>query len=161
MENPLNPVAQPKKAETYPITVKCIVDCLSDRNPDLLAFREYAHSLNINFMTREYNSRRYSEDRDIITRLPAFHIYVKKQYRNTFYPNTRPYQIMQDTVAEYKKNINKQKRTWNELYSQVKKYLYTVFHRKTAMERYHETKCQDDTKIQENTKRSRPVKNWS
>lgn len=155
MENPLNPVAQPKKAETYPITVKCIVDCLSDKIPELPAFREYAHSLNINFMTREYNSQRYSEDRDIITRLPAFHIYVKKQYRNTFYPNTRPYQIMQDTVAEYKKNINKQKRSWNELYIQVKKYLYTVFHRKTAMERYQENKCQEENRS------STKVRSWS
>ncbi len=127
---------QPKKADTYPITVKCIVDCLSDKIPELPAFREYAHSLNIQFMTREYNSKRYSEDRDIITRLPAFHIYIKKQYRHTFYPNTRPYQIMQDTVAEYKKNINT--RTWKDLYIDLKKYLSAVFHRKTAMERYQE-----------------------
>jgi hypothetical protein len=136
MENPLNPVAQPKKAESYPITVKCIVDCLSDNIPELPAFREYAHSLNIQFVTREYNSRRYSEDRDLITRLPAFHIYVKRQYRNTFYPNTRPYQIMHDTVEQYKNN--KQKRSWKDLYVDVKKYLSTVFHRKTAMERYQE-----------------------
>jgi hypothetical protein len=135
MENPMNKI-QPKKADTYPITVKCIVDCLSDKIPELPAFREYAHSLNIQFMTREYNSKRYSEDRDIITRLPAFHIYIKKQYRHTFYPNTRPYQIMQDTVAEYKKNINT--RTWKDLYVDLKKYLSAVFHRKTAMERYQE-----------------------
>ena len=125
MENPLN---QHKKAETYPITVKCIVDSLSDVHPEILPFREYAHSLNIMFVSREYNSRRYSEDRDLITRLPAFHIYVKKQYKNTFYPNTRPYQIMRDTLEEFK---NTKKRTWNDLYSDVKKYLYNVFDRKT------------------------------
>ena len=149
MENPMNKI-QPKKADTYPITVKCIVDCLSDKIPELPAFREYAHSLNIQFMTREYNSKRYSEDRDIITRLPAFHIYIKKQYRHTFYPNTRPYQIMQDTVAEYKKNINT--RTWKDLYVDLKKYLSAVFHRKTAMERYQEDKHHD---------RPTRVRSWS
>jgi hypothetical protein len=43
---------------------------------------------------------------------------------------------MQDTVAEYKKNINT--RTWKDLYVDIKKYLSAVFHRKTAMERYQE-----------------------
>lgn len=149
MENPLNHI--PHKKELYPITLKCIVDCLSDKNPEILPFREYAHSLNINFVTREYNSQRYSEDRDMITRLPAFHIYVKKQYRYTFYPNTRPYQIIHDTLEQYKKNMIK--RTWKDLYTNVKTYLYTIFHRKTAMERYHQDKHQDRTSIK--------VKNWS
>ena len=137
MENPLTPKPLPKK-EPYPITVKCIVDCISDKDPSLLPFREYAHSLNINFVTREYDSSRYSDDRDRITRLPAFHIYVKKTYRETFYPNTRPYQIMQDTVEAYKIKQNIKKKTWTSFYTNLKARLAALFHRKTAMEKYNE-----------------------
>jgi hypothetical protein len=150
MENPLTPKPLPKK-EPYPITVKCIVDCISDKDPDLLPFREYAHSLNINFVTREYDSSRYSDDRDRITRLPAFHIYVKKTYKETFYPNTRPYQIMQDTVEAYKKQ-NIKKKTWTSFYTNLKTRLAALFHRKTAMEKYNES-VQADNK--------RRVVNWS
>jgi hypothetical protein len=130
MENPLHHKA-PKK-EQYPITVKCIVDCISDKDPSLLPFREYAHSLNINFVTREYDSSRYSDDRDRITRLPAFHIYIKKMYRETFYPNTRPYQIMQDTVEGYKKQIKK--KTWTSFYTNLKARLAALFRR--TVEKY-------------------------
>jgi hypothetical protein len=152
MENPLTPKPLPKK-EPYPITVKCIVDCISEVDPQLLPFREYAHSLNINFVTREYDSSRYSADRDIITRLPAFHIYIKKQYKETFYPNTRPYQIMQDTVEAYKikQNVKKQRRTWTSFYTIVKTRLAALFHRKTAMEKYNESAQID----------KRRVTNWS
>ena len=137
MENPLTPKPPPRK-EPYPITVKCIVDCISEADPQLLPFREYAHSLNINFVTREYDSRKYSADRDIITRLPAFHIYIKKQYKETFYPNTRPYKIMQDTVEAYKIKQNIKKKTWTSFYTNLKARLAALFHRKTAMEKYNE-----------------------
>ena len=150
MENPLTPKPPPRK-EPYPITVKCIVDCISEADPQLLPFREYAHSLNINFVTREYDSRKYSADRDIITRLPAFHIYIKKQYKETFYPNTRPYQIMQDTVEAYKIKQNIKKKTWISFYTNLKARLAALFHRKTAMEKYNESAQID----------KRRVTNWS
>lgn len=110
---------------------------ISEVDPQLLPFREYAHSLNINFVTREYDSRKYSADRDIITRLPAFHIYIKKQYKETFYPNTRPYQIMQDTVEAYKIKQNIKKKTWTSFYTNLKARLAALFHR-SAMEKYNE-----------------------
>jgi len=135
MENPLN--QKPKKPEPYPITVKCIVDCISDVDPQLLPFREYAHSLNINFVTREYDSWKYSDDRHNIIKLPAFHIYIKKTYRETFYPNTRPYQIMQDTVEAYKIKQNIKKRSWTSFYTDLKARLVAIFHR-TAMDKYNE-----------------------
>lgn len=152
MENPLTPKPPPRK-EPYPITVKCIVDCISEVDPQLLPFREYAHSLNINFVTREYDSRKYSVDRDIITRLPAFHIYIKKQYRETFYPNTRPYQIMQDAVEGYKISEQERihKKTWTSFYTNLKARLVALFHRKTAMEKYNESAQID----------KRRVTNWS
>lgn len=139
MENPLNAKPTPRKPEPYPITVKCIVDCISEVDPQLLPFREYAHSLNINFVTREYDSWKYSDDRHKIRKLPAFHIYIKKRYIDTFYPNTRPYQIIHDTVESYKikeqKRLNR--RSWTSFYTIAKARLVALFY-KTAMEKYNE-----------------------
>jgi hypothetical protein len=137
----------------YPITVKCVVDDLSDKNKDVQKIREYAQSLNIIFITREYNSIKYSEDRDFIRHLPAFHIYEKTYYRNTFYPNTRPYQIIQDTVNQYLEKLKKKenRRTWKAFFQEYIQTLKKVFHRKTAMERYSE----------EMAKQKITVLNWS
>lgn len=157
MENPLNQKPVPRKAEPYPITVKCIVDCISDVDPSLLPFREYAHSLNINYVTREYDSWKNSDDRHNITRLPAFHIYVKKQYKQTFYPNTRPYQIMQDTLETYKIKQQKHFRknsTWTSFYTDIKKRLFSLFYR-SAMEKYNDGKLKDEKAFHKR------VANWS
>jgi len=140
MENPLVKVPEVKEPpQKYPITVKCVVETLSEKIPDILKIREYAHSMNVNFTSREYNSRKYSDDRDRITRLPAFHIYVHNSYRNTFYLNTRPYQIIQEIVEEYKAvQERKRRRTWHTFYTEVRAYLKAAFKRKTAMEKYQE-----------------------
>ena len=139
MHNPIvllqdQPLPQKDK---YPITVKCVVDCLSDKNKEIIKIRDYAHGENVNFITREYNSSKYSEDRMVITRLPAFHIYVNSCYRTTFYVNTRPYQIIEETVTEYK-DAQEKKRLRKSWLVYLRALLKKVFHRKTAMERYQE-----------------------
>ena len=156
MDNPLVRVPElvlPKPK--YPITVKCIVDSLSDKIPDNLKIRDFAHSMHINFITREYNSRKYSEDRDYVTRLPAFHIYSHNCYRNTFYLNTRPYQIIQEMVQEYEEaqERKRMRRTWHTFYTELRAYLKSAFKRKTAMEKYQEE--------QDYQKEKRRVRDWS
>jgi hypothetical protein len=146
--NQMNPIqktvniAKPLRV-LHPITVKCIVDELSDRDATVQKIREYAQSLNIIFITREYDSIKYSEDRDFVQRLPAFHIYEKKCYRKTFYPNTRPYQIIQDTVNQYLEKLKKRenRKTWKTFFQECIQTLKKVFHRKTALERYAEEKA--------------------
>ena len=133
----------------HPITVKCVVDELSDKDTNVQKIREYAQSLNIMFITREYDSSKYSEDRDFIRHLPAFHIYEKKCYRNTFYPNTRPYQIIQDTVNQYLEKLKKRenRKTWRAFFQECIQTLKKVFHRKTALERYAEEKVRKSQAI--------------
>lgn len=146
--NQMNPIqktvniAKPLRV-LHPITVKCIVDELSDRDATVQKIREYAQSLNIIFITREYDSIKYSEDRDFVQRLPAFHIYEKKCYRNTFYPNTRPYQIIQDTVNQYLEKLKKRenRKTWKTFFQECIQTLKKVFHIKTTLERYAEEKA--------------------
>ena len=102
----MNPVIKggikPQKKEILPVHVKCIVDDLGDKDAFIPIMRDYCNKeKSILFSTREYNSSKYSEDRDIIVRLPAFHVYSNGQYMRTFYPNTRPYQHVEECIAEY------------------------------------------------------------
>lgn len=147
MNNPIHNVIERTERKIYPITVKCVVDDLSDISKDIIALRDYAHSLNILFVTREYDSRKYSNDRHYIERLPAFHIYVKTSYKRTFYPNTRPYQIIQQTVEKYIKRteeLENNKDAWyrffNKFFERVKK----LIQQKTRMEVYAEEKKKDN-----------------
>lgn len=153
MDNPLTP---PSKIviPVYPITVKCVVDSLSEKIDGITKVREYAHSMNIHFMTREYDSKKYSDDRDIITHLPAFHIYVNSSYRNTFYLNTRPYQIIQEIVEKYEASQQRRrnKRTWTSFYTDIRIYVKKLFHRKTAMEKHEENRERNSAK---------PAREWS
>lgn len=153
MDNPLTP--PPKIViPVYPITVKCVVDSLSEKIDGITKVREYAHSMNIHFMTREYDSKKYSDDRDIITHLPAFHIYVNSSYRNTFYLNTRPYQIIQEIVEKYEASQQRRrnKRTWTSFYTDIRIYVKKLFHRKTAMEKHEENRERNSAK---------PAREWS
>ena len=154
MDNPLVKTQELAVPPKYPITVKCVVDSLSEKIPDILKIRDFAHGMNINFTTREYNSKKYSDDRDHITRLPAFHIYFHNGYRSTFYLNTRPYQIIQEIVQEYQEAQERKRlrRTWNTFYTELRAYLKAAFKRKTAMEKYQEE--------QEYQKEKRRVREW-
>ena len=105
-----------------PIMVRCVVDDLSEINPEILKIKTYVHSLNLTFTMREFNSVKYSDDRNNIRRLPAFHIYENGGYRNTFYLNTRPYQIIHDTLENYKIRLSikeDKKQAWRKFFSNI------------------------------------------
>jgi hypothetical protein len=139
--NPMQKIV-PKPIEKilHPILVKCILNDLSDYNQEPIhAIRDYTLSLNAMFETRLYDSFTYGEDRNEIERLPAFHIYVKRRYINTFYTNTRPYQIIQDCVKGYLDELEKKKEAkkfWKNIYATCVKWVKKTFHRSTRMERY-------------------------
>jgi hypothetical protein len=147
MSNPLHNVIKKVERKIYPITVKCVVDDLSIITKDLIAIRDYSHSLNIVFVTREYDSSKYSDDRHYIERLPAFHIYVNTTYKKTFYPNTRPYQIIQQTLEKYIRRleqIERNKDAWYRFFNNIIERMKKLVHRKTRMEEYIEEKKKDN-----------------
>ena len=119
-----NPIVRLKKGETiqYPITVYCVVEDLSYKNDEILKLKAYVHSLNITFITREFNSVMNSDDRHNIHRLPAFHIYDRACYKQTFYLNTLPYQIIHDVLDDYKTRISikeANKKAWKRFFSSI------------------------------------------
>jgi hypothetical protein len=115
MNNPLRELMKKSEKIIHPITVKCVVDDLSKISKDIQDIRDYCHDLNIVFITREFDSAKYSDDRYRIERLPAFHIYVNKCYNKTFYPNTRPYQIIEEIVEKYIKRLEEDENNKKEI----------------------------------------------
>ena len=134
-------IALAKRKIQYPIKIYCIVDDLSDASRDTLIrqIKEHALQSKVIFSTRVYDSTKYSNDRDIITRLPAFHVYIKKVYNRTFYANTRPLDHINECVALYLKGEDEKvqrKARWLQFYERCKSFLFRLVHRETAMERH-------------------------
>lgn len=139
--NPLQkPLEKKDCSEFLPIQLCCVLDELSDYNdPHIHAIRDYAISMKIIFRSREYDSRKYSDDRDEIRRLPAYHIYVKGNRFRTFYPNTRPYQHIQEAISEYN-SILERKNLRKTRFIRFYTAFISLFRRKTAMEKAGEVR---------------------
>jgi hypothetical protein len=91
-----------------PVTVTCVVDDLAEKDKRILDMRKFCKEQRVNFQMRTFDSTKYSDDRDNIYRLPAFHITIKGNYNRTFYPNTRPYQHVLECIEIYnKRNISR------------------------------------------------------
>lgn len=86
-----------------PIKVEAVVEDRDDFNlRAVIDMRNFCREKNIEFETRIYNARKYAIDCDFIERLPAFHIFEKKVYHETFYPSEFAYQLVGEQVAAYK-----------------------------------------------------------
>jgi hypothetical protein len=134
-------IAIAKRKIQYPIKIYCIVDDLSDASRDTLVrqIKEHALQSKVIFSTRVYDSQKYSNDRDIITRLPAFHVHIKNVYNRTFYANTRPLDHINECIALYLKDEKEKvqrKAEWLKFFERCKNFLYRLVHKETAMERY-------------------------
>ena len=100
--NPLPSAATPAAPARLPLRVVCVVKALADAGADnLQAVKKFALESGLMYETREYNSWKYNHDCDYITSLPAFHLYVSGFHRATFYPDTRPLQIILDARREF------------------------------------------------------------
>jgi len=134
-------LALAKRKIQYPIKIYCIVDDLSDASRDTLIrkIKEHALQSKVIFTTRLYDSTKYSNDRDVITRLPAFHVYIKKGYNRTFYANTRPLDHINECVALYLKSEEERaerRERWIQFYERCKSFFFRLIHKETAMERH-------------------------
>jgi len=132
----------------YPVKVCCVVWNLTDANNDaqIKMIKDHAHKSNAHFITRMYDSSKYSDDRYEIKHLPAFHIYIKSSYNRTFYPNTRPLQHIDECIEAYILHVEQKKerrRRWSMLYNSFVSWLRRMSHRETRMERYERENKKD------------------
>lgn len=129
----------------YPVKVCCVVWDLSDSNGDtqIKMIKDHTHKSNAHFMTRVYDSSKYTDDRYQITRLPAFHVYIKGAYNRTFYSNTRPLQHVDECIELYIRRCettNLRKKRWLMLYESFLAWIKRMRHTETRMERYEREK---------------------
>jgi hypothetical protein len=126
----------------YPIRIYCIVRDLSDTRDELIQeIREHTQNSGAMFMTRIYDSKKFSEDCNFIERLPAFHVYRNYSYIKTFYPNTRPLQHINESIDAYIQKLETKKRQsarWNKRVLSIVAWFKKLLHRKTRMEEYEE-----------------------
>jgi hypothetical protein len=75
--------------------------------------------MDITLITREYNSWKYSDDKDNIINLPAFHVYFGAGYIKTFYPQDNYVEIIDACVKKYEASQSDMKRLvnmWNTIW---------------------------------------------
>ena len=91
--------------------VCCVVANYSDirENKTIQEVFEYTSRIGVTFAFREYNSYKYSDDRDVITNLPAFHIYFGSCYFETFYPDSKLLEELDSSLNEYEKRRKESK----------------------------------------------------
>ena len=126
----------------YPIRVECIVSDLADYNdPHIHEIRDYCNKVHVLFTTRIYDSYTYSRDRDVIERLPAFHVSIESSYNRTFYLNTRTLQHIDECITLYtekQENAKRRKQRFRTLFASALAWIRGIVHRKTMLERMKE-----------------------
>ena len=140
MENALAPKQRVSvQPERLPIKVVFVLNSLQDTvSPLVNPVREYCLQNLIFIECREYDSHRYQLDRDEIVRLPACHMFIEGAWKGTFYLNTRPYQIIEDAMYNYKKKREERlakKTRFREFWKSILRRLRDLGKRKTRMER--------------------------
>jgi hypothetical protein len=63
----------------------------------------------IEFGIRMFNSEAFWQDRECLTRLPAFHIYYKDEYEKSFYCDDDAAIMIQEVLRDFKKLSHNQK----------------------------------------------------
>ena len=102
--------SKPKPKQYSEIRVECIVYQLSDFDEILKNIRNKCHELDVLFTTRKFNSSKYSNDRNEIKKLPAFHIYIGDQYKNTINPDNDTIKNIKMELALYNDKLERKKR---------------------------------------------------
>jgi hypothetical protein len=85
--------------------VCCVVKYSSDIYQDhtINEVNKHTSKLGLKFTAREYDSWNYSNDRQVIRSLPAFHVYFDSIYIDTFYPEDNVSHLLERWIEEYGK----------------------------------------------------------
>ena len=104
--------AEERKRESfrYPYHIVCVFED-SDNNdfPIIHEVRAYCMENHLTFVGRQYNCDRYSEDIDI-NRLPAFHIFYKNSFMETYYFDIDPVHKIQLVLWAYEDEMKAKER---------------------------------------------------
>ena len=112
-------MSSPILSHFSPIHIKYIVDSVDNYDIDTYDnIIDYCAEKGYLFTMRGFDSWMYSEDRDLITQLPAIHVYVNKIHSITTYPSGKPFEQIDTCVQKYKK----EKEEWRAWAPNIQKY---------------------------------------
>lgn len=112
----------------YPISVEYVFkpDHHSE-NLSVKLIRDYCHMMNIKFSARKYDSVNIMEDKTLIEKLPALHIYIKNVHTKITYPDEDTLtsliairNVYEVVDIEYMAYVSK-KQIWNERLNSLKR----------------------------------------
>jgi len=83
---------------TIPIHVVYVTGDYIEPPEDILKFCE---TNGLRFTERHFDSIQYNDDRYEIARLPAIHVYLKKIWQMTIYPNENPIESIDVCIKQY------------------------------------------------------------
>ena len=105
----------------YPISVEYVFNL--DYNPEdamIQLIKKYCDMMNIKFCCRKYDSVKFTEDKTLVEKLPAVHVYIKNVHATITYPTDNTLDTLTvirnvyDTFdIEYMAYLSKQQ-IWNE-----------------------------------------------
>jgi hypothetical protein len=90
----------------------------SEIDTDIEMVNEHSSNLGLSFKLREFDSWKYADDRYVITSLPAFHVYFGEGYVDTFYPDEKVLNNIEECIKKYEK-IQNEKRKFIEAWKDV------------------------------------------
>ena len=77
--------------------------------------KTYCQTRNINFICREYNSKKIIEDQENIVSLPAIHVYINNTFSNTYHSDDDFIHCIENEIKIYdtkQKKIKENKEKW-------------------------------------------------
>ena len=97
---------------------------IDTNDPDFRKLQEYCEMRNISFKNRLFDSAKYEEDRFFITKLPAIHLYYKRQYYDTYFPDERPIREIRLVYTKFELEelaYLSKKQIWDEKLKHIKR----------------------------------------
>lgn len=110
-----------QEAFRHPFVVTCVVPYMEDikRCTAFGIVKKFCEENQVPFSAREYDYRRYEEDCDHISEMPAFHMYSEngKHYWDTFFIKDNPYQKIREEIMYWQEQEQKRiekKQRWEK-----------------------------------------------
>jgi len=88
----------------YPISVEYVFEHTYDpKDPTIRLIQDYCKMMEIKFCCRKYDSVQSTEDKALIEKLPAIHVYIQHVHATISYPDENPMESLYAIRNVYEK----------------------------------------------------------